>query len=194
MVNVRVFVNNISAENFWEIGKTIPPVQIATNLNVVGINKKDEDMLEVPFVFTINYSPAVAQISLKGKSHVTGPKDELEQILKDHKEKKPSAAYCHAVYIKHCFLRVSNCMSKPKHSAANTSTKNSYWAHRRNDLNQHTEPNPATLLLSLLDFPEKILFSTCTSIRLLICYFIGCISDKLHTYTLSFWLFLLLSN
>jgi hypothetical protein len=88
MVNVRVFVNNISAENFWDIGKPIPPVQIATNLNVVGINKKDEDLLEVPFVFTINYTPAVAQISLKGKSHVTGTKDELEQILKDHKEKK----------------------------------------------------------------------------------------------------------
>ncbi|MBK5134161.1 hypothetical protein JJE00_07025 [Candidatus Bathyarchaeota archaeon] len=30
----------------------------------------------------------MAQISLKGKSHVTGTKDELEQILKDHKEKK----------------------------------------------------------------------------------------------------------
>ena len=88
MVNVRVFVKNISAENFWEIGKHIPPVQIATNLNVVGINKKDEDLLEVPFVFTINYTPAVAQISLKGKTHVTGSKDELEQIIKDHKEKK----------------------------------------------------------------------------------------------------------
>jgi hypothetical protein len=88
MVNVRVFVKNISAENFWEIGKSIPPVQIATNLNVVGVNKKDEGLLEVPFVFTINYTPAVAQISLKGKTHVTGSKDELEQILKDHKEKK----------------------------------------------------------------------------------------------------------
>jgi hypothetical protein len=89
MVNVRVFVKNISAESFWDIGKPIPPVQIATNLNVVGINKKSEDLLEVPFVFTINYSPGVAQISLKGKSHVKGSKDELQQILKDHKEKKP---------------------------------------------------------------------------------------------------------
>ena len=89
MVNVRVFVKNISAENFWEIGKPIPSVQIATNLNVVGINEKAEGMLEVPFVFTINYTPGVAQISMKGKSHVTGSKDELEQILKEHKEKKP---------------------------------------------------------------------------------------------------------
>jgi hypothetical protein len=89
MVNVRVFVKNISAENFWEIGKPIPPVKIATNLNMVGINKKGEELLEVPFVFTINYNPGVAQISLKGKSHVKGSKDELEQILKAHKEKKP---------------------------------------------------------------------------------------------------------
>jgi hypothetical protein len=89
MVNVRVFVQNISAENFWDIGKPIPPVQIATNLNVVGINKKGEELLEVPFVFNINYTPGVAQISLKGKSHVKGSKDELQQILKEHKEKKP---------------------------------------------------------------------------------------------------------
>jgi hypothetical protein len=89
MVNVRVFVKTISAENFWDIGKPIPPVQIATNLNVVGINKVSEELLEVPFVFTINYTPAVAQISLKGKSHVKGSKDEIQQILQDHKDKKP---------------------------------------------------------------------------------------------------------
>jgi hypothetical protein len=88
MINVRVLIKNISAENFWETGKPIPQIQIATNLNVVGMNEKD-DMLEVPFVFTINYIPAVAQINLKGTSHVRGPKDELQQILKDHKEKKP---------------------------------------------------------------------------------------------------------
>ncbi len=89
MVHVRVFVKNISAENFWNIGKPIPSVQIATNLNVVGINKKGENMLEIPFVFTINYTPAVAQISFKGTSHVTGQADELEQIIKDNTEKKP---------------------------------------------------------------------------------------------------------
>ncbi len=89
MVQVRVFVSNISAERFWDIERPIPPVQVATNLNVVGINEKSEDMLELPFVFTINYTPAVAQISLKGKSHVTGSKDELKQVRSTYKEKKP---------------------------------------------------------------------------------------------------------
>ena len=89
MIQVRVFVNNISAERFWDIEKPIPPVQVATNLNVVGINEKGEDMLEVPFVFTINYTPAVAQISLKGKGHVIGSKDELKEIRDTYKEKKP---------------------------------------------------------------------------------------------------------
>jgi hypothetical protein len=89
MVNVRVFIKYVSAENFWDIGKPIPQaVQIATNLNVVGINKKGEDMLEVPFVFTVNYNPAVAQLSFKGISHVTGTPEELEEILKAQKEKK----------------------------------------------------------------------------------------------------------
>ena len=88
MVNVHVFLKTISAENFWEIGKPIPPVKIATNLNVVGINKKTENLLEVPFVFTINYNPTVAQINFKGTSHVTGEPEELEKIVKEHKDKK----------------------------------------------------------------------------------------------------------
>jgi hypothetical protein len=89
MIKVRVFVNNISAERFWDIEKPIPPIQAATNLNIVGINEKREGMLEVPFVFAINYTPAVAQISLKGKAHVAGSKDELKQVRDAYEQKKP---------------------------------------------------------------------------------------------------------
>ena len=89
MIKVQVFLKNISAENYWEIGRPIPPVKIATNLNVVGVKKKTEELLEVPFVFTINYNPAVAHINFKGTSHVSGKPDELEQIIKNHKDKKP---------------------------------------------------------------------------------------------------------
>ncbi len=88
-VNIRVFVNNISAERFWEISKPIPQVKITTNLNVVGIEKKGNQTLEVPFIFNISYMPAVAQINIKGRAVVTGEKNELEKIHTAYKEKKP---------------------------------------------------------------------------------------------------------
>jgi len=89
MIRVSVYVNHLSAERLWDIEKPIPPVQIATNLNLIAVEKKQDDLLEVPFVFTINYIPAIAQISVKGKAHVTGEKEELTQIHKAYSEKKP---------------------------------------------------------------------------------------------------------
>lgn len=89
MLKVNVFISQVSAERLWDIEKPIPHVQVATNLNLVGLEKKGEELLQVPFVFTINYSPAVAQISVKGKAHVTGGREELEQILSASDEKKP---------------------------------------------------------------------------------------------------------
>lgn len=86
---VNVFIHNLSAERFWEIGKPFPSVKIQTNLNIVGINEKQEDMLEVPFIFAISYNPAIAQINVRGKAHVTGEKDELEKVQKSRAEKKP---------------------------------------------------------------------------------------------------------
>lgn|SRR5512136_291348 len=89
MIKVGIFIHQLSADRFWEIDKPIPPVQISTNLNLVGIDRKSDDLLEVPFVFTINYNPAVAQISVRGKAHVTGEKEELKQIHAGYTEKKP---------------------------------------------------------------------------------------------------------
>jgi len=88
-IQVRVFINNISAERLWEIGKPIPPVKIATNLNILGINKKRPDLLEAPFVLTINYTPPVAQISVKGRAQIKGKQDELKKIHSSYVEKKP---------------------------------------------------------------------------------------------------------
>ena len=89
MAHVNVFIYDISAERLWDIEKPIPQVKISTNLNVVGINKKGKGMLEVPFVFTINYAPPVAQISVKGRAQIKGAKDELKRINTAYTEKKP---------------------------------------------------------------------------------------------------------
>lgn len=89
MIRVNVFISNVSAERFMDIRKPLPPVQISTNLNLVGIEKGSDDSLEVPFVLTISYNPSIAQISLKGKAYVAGDKSELENITKEYDEKKP---------------------------------------------------------------------------------------------------------
>ena len=89
MIRVNVAIKNISAERFWGIRKPIPPIQIGTNINIVGMEKKPDDSLEVPFVLAINYNPSIAQISLQGTAYVSGDKGEIEKVLKDHEEKKP---------------------------------------------------------------------------------------------------------
>lgn len=89
MIRVNVMIKNISAERFWDIRKPIPPIQIGTNINIVGMDKKPDETLEIPFVLTINYNPSIAQISLKGSAHVSGEKNEIKKILEEHKEKKP---------------------------------------------------------------------------------------------------------
>jgi len=89
MIQINVFLHDISAERFWDIEKPIPQIQIATNLNIVGVNQKHEEELEVPFVFSINYNPTIAQISVKGKALVHGTKEELKPILNGYTDKKP---------------------------------------------------------------------------------------------------------
>jgi hypothetical protein len=89
MIRVNVSISNVSADRFWDSRKPVPQIQINTNLNLVGVEKKSEDTLEVPFVLTISYNPSIAQISLKGKAYVVGDKGEIEKVNKEYEEKKP---------------------------------------------------------------------------------------------------------
>jgi hypothetical protein len=89
MIRVNVSISNVSAERFLDVRQPLPPIQINTNLNLTGMEKKPDSSLEVPFVLTISYNPSVAQISLKGKAYVVGDKGEIEKIYKDYEEKKP---------------------------------------------------------------------------------------------------------
>jgi hypothetical protein len=89
MMRVNVSISNVSADRYWDVKKPIPQIQINTNLNLVGMEKKTDESLEVPFVLTINYNPSIAQISLKGRAYVAGDKDEIEKTYKEYEEKKP---------------------------------------------------------------------------------------------------------
>jgi hypothetical protein len=89
MIRVNVAIGNISAERFWDIKKPIPPIQIATNINIVSMERKADVAVEVPFVLTIVYNPSIAQISLKGTAYINGEKPEVDKMIKDYEDKKP---------------------------------------------------------------------------------------------------------
>ena len=91
MIKVNVSIANISAERFWDNRKPAPNIQISTNINIVNIEKKQGESLEVPFVLTISYNPSIAQLSLKGSAYVQGDKSELDKIVQDYEQKKPPA-------------------------------------------------------------------------------------------------------
>ena len=85
---MSVRISYISAERFWEYGKPAPVgVHISTNVNIVGVESKDEK-LSIPFVVTIGYTPSIAQISLKGQAILSGKPEELEKIQDSYKKQR----------------------------------------------------------------------------------------------------------
>ena len=91
MIRVNVVITSVSAERFWDIRKPIPPIQISTNINIVGMEMKQDESLEVPFVLSIVYNPSIAQMNLKGNAYVNGEKSEVDKVIKEYDQKKPPA-------------------------------------------------------------------------------------------------------
>jgi len=86
---VSVFVTNLSGERLWDLERELPSqIQIAVNINMLGIEEQTDGSLQAPFVFTVNYTPAIAQISIRGRAKIQGEKDDMQKILEEHKEKK----------------------------------------------------------------------------------------------------------
>lgn len=93
MIRVNVQISSVSGERFVEIAESLPPIQINTNLNLISMEKKDEETLEIPFVLSVNYNPSVAQLSLKGKAYVKGDRKEIDEVYSNYKERQPPPAF-----------------------------------------------------------------------------------------------------
>jgi len=90
VLHVNIFVTSMSAERFWEIDRQLPgQVQIGVNINMLDIDQRPDGTLDAPFVFTVNFTPPIAQISIKGKAKVSGETDETKKIYEEHKAQKP---------------------------------------------------------------------------------------------------------
>ena len=89
-MHVNIFVTSMSAERLWEIDRALPAqVQIGVNINMLDVDQKSDGSLDAPFVFTVGFTPAIAQISIKGKAKISGDVEDVEKILEEHKAKKP---------------------------------------------------------------------------------------------------------
>lgn len=86
-MNIGVMLSQISGERLMEPNKGMMNIQMATNISVLKMTSY-EGALDFGFVFTINYNPTLATITIKGSVKVTGEKKELEDIKKSYEEKK----------------------------------------------------------------------------------------------------------
>jgi len=90
MLRVAVQITNLSGERYWAHDTPLPPqVQIAVNINIVGLDQKTDSIAEAPFVFTVSYTPSIAQLSVKGKAQVNGDRTEIAQMTEEHKKNRP---------------------------------------------------------------------------------------------------------
>jgi hypothetical protein len=90
LIHVSIFVTNMSAERFWEIERSLPPqVQIGVNINMLDISERPDGTLDAPFVFAVNFTPSIAQISIKGKAKISGDSSDTKKIVEEHKAQKP---------------------------------------------------------------------------------------------------------
>jgi len=93
LLRVTIQVTNISGERYWAPDNPLPSqVQIAVNINIVGLDQKNDSTAEAPFVFTVSYTPSIAQLSIKGKAQIAGDRAEVGQIIDDSKRNKPPPA------------------------------------------------------------------------------------------------------
>src|SRR2546427_4120678 len=90
MLRATVQITNLTGERFWGYESQLPPqVQIAVNINIVGLDLKNESTAGAPFVFTVNYNPSIAQLSVKGRAQVFGEKEEVSRMIDEHKQNRP---------------------------------------------------------------------------------------------------------
>jgi len=90
LLRVAVQVTNLSGERYWAYDTPLPPqVQVAVNINIVGVDQKTESTVEAPFVFTVSYTPSIAQLSVRGRAQVTGDRSEVVEMTEEHKKNRP---------------------------------------------------------------------------------------------------------
>jgi hypothetical protein len=87
MLQVNVSLLKMSAERF--LSDALPElIHINVNVNILEAESKTENQLEIPFIFTVNYNPSIANINIQGKAIVLGEKNEVKKAYAECERNK----------------------------------------------------------------------------------------------------------
>lgn len=87
-MNININVKYISAERLLDMKPKKTRVQINTSVNIITMEWENE-VLVMPFVFSITYRPPFGTVNFKGDAIVSGQHDELVKIYKTYEKKEP---------------------------------------------------------------------------------------------------------
>lgn len=89
-MEISVRLEYLSAERLWEHEKPFPrEMHLSTNLSLTEVKLEGERVV-ISYTVSIHYSPAVAQMNLRGKAFLTGKREELNRVVEGYgKQKAP---------------------------------------------------------------------------------------------------------
>lgn len=88
-MELRFTGRSLSAERFLEHGQSAPGgVQVSTNVNITSVKPVAGGVL-VSFITSINYSPSIAQVTIRGDVRISGEREKVDEILNSHANKQP---------------------------------------------------------------------------------------------------------
>lgn len=82
---MKIHIRGIEARKFIKEGEKVPNITISNNSSILSIEKKNSH-LEISFVFSCIYNPAIATIKIDGFAEYYG--EDAEKIYKSWKSKK----------------------------------------------------------------------------------------------------------
>ena len=90
LIQVNVYTTGFSGERHWEMDRALPQqLNISVNINVLEINHRSDGSLEAPFIFTVTFTPPIAQLNIRGRARITGDPNETKNIMDEQQAKKP---------------------------------------------------------------------------------------------------------
>lgn len=86
-MNINISLNQLSGERFQDPERGMVNIQVTTNISVLKVTQS-EGLLDFGFIFSANYNPSIAMLTIKGSAKVSGEKKELDDLKKSFDEKK----------------------------------------------------------------------------------------------------------